>query len=266
MGAGDDFDFRDPTMVCVDHFEAYVAEAEPETVPSGSKLFTQAISMASPAGQIDLTENDGGSGEHLLALNPDCGLSTNVSGAHVYGTLDITVLTAGTYTFKALFSNPPGDYVGLNLFDSIGDPFLAVYSNFDPANPDSGVVGCNDDLNDVGTGPDAVYRADNSIIEGHVPYFSAPFAPGHYTLVLMTWADLSSEDFDNGYAPYEERDFEVGTKSTTFELWGPTGGLALAPAALPATGADQSYGVVALGATALGLLFMLVAWRRRKAA
>jgi hypothetical protein len=261
--AGDEFVLYDTT--CLNSFFVSVYEASPETIPSGSLLSTQVISISSPAPQISLVENDGGSGEHLLAGNEDCGLSTDAGGAHVYGTLDITVTTAGTYTFKGLFTTPAGSYTGLNPFDPIEDPFLAVYSEFDPSNPDSGVVGCNDDLNDVGPGNhDAEYRADNSIIEGHVPYFSADLEPGQYTLVLLTWEDLSTSDFDAGTAPYSETDFAVGTKSTTFELWGPTGGIILGHVALAATGVGTGYGLVGLAAAGLGTVLLLVAVRRRR--
>jgi len=264
--AGDDFVLYDST--CSQQFYATVLEAAPETVPSGSLLFTQDISISSPAPQITVAENDGGSGEHQLAGIAECGLSTDVGGAHVYGTLDFTITTAGTYTFKALSTSPAGSYAGLNPFDPIEDPFLAVYSEFDPVNPDSGVIGCNDDLNDVAPGlHDAEYRGDGTIIEGHVPYFSASFAPGQYTLVLMTWEDLGSSDFDNGFAPFGELDFAVGTKTTTFELWGPDGGIALGHVALAATGAqtgaETGYGFVGLAAAGLGIALVMVARRRR---
>lgn len=262
--AGDEFVLVDTT--CLNSFYVEVVEASPETIPAGSLLATQTISISSPAPQISLVENDGGGGEHQLAGNEDCGLSTDAGGAHVYGTLDITVTTAGTYTFKGLFTTPAGSYAGLNPFDPIEDPFLAVYSAFDPSDPDTGVVGCNDDLNDVGPGNhDAEYRADNSIIEGHVPYFSADLEPGQYTLVLLTWEDLGTSDFEAGTAPYSELDFTVGTKSTTFELWGPTGGITLGHVALAATGVETGYGFAGIAAAGAGLVLLLVARRRRSA-
>ncbi|NDA81409.1 MAG: hypothetical protein EBX92_09930, partial [Actinobacteria bacterium] len=41
-----------------------------------------------------------------------------------------------------------GEYLG-NDTNPIGDSFLALYSSFDPTNPDEGVIGCNDDLNNL---------------------------------------------------------------------------------------------------------------------
>lgn len=264
LSAGDEVEFSDDgNEVCSQIFYAWVYEAAPETVPSGAHLFTQDISIPLGAPQMTLTEDE--DDEHFLGGNEDCGLSTYVHGIHVYGTLDITVTTAGTYTFRGMYSTPAGDYVPINPFDPIGDPMLAVYSSFDPSNPDAGVVGCNDDLNDIGDENDAEYLADGTIIEGHQPWFSAPLSPGNYTLVLMTWEDLSDENLADGFAPYSEEDFVVGPKTTTFELWGPEGGLALGHQ-LAATGLDVTP-IAATGALVLlgGLGVLLVARRRRTA-
>ena len=264
LGAGDEMVFYDDGAdSCSQDFYAWVFEAGPETVPSGSHLFTQTITIPLGASEITVTETE--DDEHVLGGIEDCDLSTEMHGIHVYGTLDVTVTTAGTYTFRGMFSTPLGDYVPLNPFDPIGDPFLAVYSSFDPASPDAGVVGCNDDLNDIGAENDAEYLSDGTIIDGHQPWFSAALAPGNYTLVLMTWEDLSAEDLADGYAPYSEEDFVVGPKSTTFELWGPEGGLALGHQ-LAATGVDVTP-IAATGALVLlsGLGVFLVARRRRAA-
>ncbi|MGX5682721.1 hypothetical protein [Schumannella luteola] len=258
FASGTDIELYSDSGPCTASFYAYVYDAAPETVPSGSHLFTEDITIPLGAPQVTLTEDV--DDEHFLGGDEDCGLSTYVHGIHVYGTLDVTVTTAGTYTFRGMRSTPAGDYVPINAFDPIGDPMLAVYSSFDPANPDAGVVGCNDDLNDIGDENDAEYLSDGTIIEGHQPWFSAALAPGDYTLVLMTWEDLSDENLADGFAPYSELNFAVGAKTTTFELWGPEGGLALGHEVpkLAATGLDATPLVVAgavalfLGAAALG--------------
>jgi LPXTG-motif cell wall-anchored protein len=264
LAAGDEVIFYDDgSDTCSQEFYAWVFEAAPETVPSGSHLFTQEITIPLGAPQVTLTEDE--DGEHFLGGDEDCGLSTEMHGIHVYGTLDVTVTTAGVFTFRGMYSNPLGDYVPINVFDPIGDPFLAVYSSFDPANPDAGVVGCNDDANDVNDENDAEFLSDGTIIDGHQPWFTAALAPGNYTLVLMTWEDLSDEDLANGFAPYNEEDFVVGPKSTTFELWGPEGSLQLGHQ-LAATGVDVTP-IAATGALVLlgGLGVVLVARRRRAA-
>lgn len=47
--------------------------------------------------------------EHLLNGIDTCGLSIEFGGRHVYGTLDVTIVTAGNYTFRSLRTNPVGD-------------------------------------------------------------------------------------------------------------------------------------------------------------
>lgn len=270
LGAGDKFDFFESTNTCTTFFTATVEEAGAETVPPGTLLFTQDITLAETSPEITVAENDGGSGEHLLDGVSTCGLSTDVHGRHVYATLDITVLTGGTYTFRGMASDPAGYYVGLNPYDPMGDPFLAVYSTFDPTNPDADLVGCNDDLNDVGASNDAEYLADGTIIEGHQPFFSAAFTPGQYTLVLMTWEDMSTSDFATGFSQWEDDSFAIGDKTDTFQLWGPVGGLALghvtpAGPALAATGsAVDPIALVGGGIAVLGGLAILIAAGRRR--
>lgn len=265
---GDWLDFWDPSNTCTDYFDAFVVDAGAETVPSGNLLFTQNMSLSSPAQQITVTDNSAGAGDHIFNGDSNCAVSVNVHGMHVYSTLDITVLSPGTFTFRGLSSSPAGYYVGLAPFDPIGDPFLAVYSNFDPANPDTGVVGCNDDLNDIGAQNDAEYLTDGSIIDGHQPYFTASFTPGQYTLVLMTYNDLSAADFAAGVDQYENDTFAIGTKTTSFQIWGPAGSLALgrvgAAPGLAATGTgDLSFVWIGIAGLLAGAVFMLVGYRRR---
>ncbi len=275
VSSGQSLSFYNNVAPCADYMDVYVTDAVAETAPSGQRLFTQTITI--PEGttnELALTDNDPdlGNSEHLLNGLDTCRLSTEIHGLHVYSTLDVTVLKSGTYTFRGLITDPLGYYVGLNPYDPIGDSFLAVYSDFNPAAPDSGVVGCNDDLNDLGDENDAEFTSENVIIEGHEPRFEAELAPGHYTLVLMTWEDLSADNFANGYGPWQDADFTVGAKSNTFELWGPEGGLALghvAFASLAATGSplvDAGVGAGIGGTLAVGGLLVLVLARRRRAA
>jgi len=266
VSVGDNVRFWDPMLSCTDSFDPTIFDAVAETAPAGSRLFTQDITIpADTTNEIVVTNNDPDSSndEHLLNGIDTCGLSTEFGGRHVYGTLDVTIVTAGSYTFRSLSTNPAGDYVGLNPYDPIGDPFLAVYSGFDPANPDSNVVGCNDDLNDIGGQNDAEYTNDGTIIEGHVPRFETALTPGHYTLVLFMWEDMGVADFAAGVSQNEGENFTPGAKSSTFELWGPVGGLALGNVTLAATGVDTSYGLIGVGAGALGFVLLVVSRRRR---
>lgn len=274
VGAGESLEFYDNSGTCGNYFDVDVEEAAAETVPSGALLFTQDISIPVGASQITVDETAGG--EHFLGGLPECGLSTDIHGQHVYGTLNVTVLTTGTFTFRGLISSPAGYYSPLQPYDPIGDPFLAVYQNFDPTQPDTGVVGCNDDLNDVGASNDAELLSDGSILEGHQPYFSTTLTPGNYTLVLATWEDLSTDNLAAGYGPWEDDNFTIGTKSTRFQLWGPLGSLSLSPAvstppaaALAATGTDTEPavlgGTLLLGGLVISVAGLLMRRRHRTA-
>ena len=242
---GQDLSFYDQTNACSDYFDISVELAGPETVPTGQLLSTQDISVPINPGEITVTESE--DDEHFLGGIPTCGISTEVNGKHVYGTLDVTVLTSGDFTFRGLFSNPAGEYQPLQPYDPIGDPFLAVYETFDPAQPDTGVVGCNDDLNDVGASNDAELLSDGSILEGHQPYFSARLERGRYTLVLMTWEDLDAANFALGYGPLAEEPFTVGPKSTNFQLWGPADSLVVGDVIAPAITSPAPSGTASVG-------------------
>lgn len=198
-------------------FTFNVGSVNPETVPSGELLLTDSITL--PANPLELSvgaAND--DGEHLLGGDEACGLAADPA-EHIYATLDITIRTDGTYTFRGIESDPSGGYLPLGEEHPLEDSFLAVYSDFDPNNPDSGVVGCNDDLNDQFSydNEDFVEQLeDGTWMEGHQPYFVADLAAGQYTLVLMTWETMSAADW--------AADWETPA-STTFEMWGPTDGL-----------------------------------------
>jgi hypothetical protein len=264
--SGDFLQFYDNTATCTDTFDIEVIVAQAETVPAGSLLFTQDVSIPASPSEIVVTETSGG--EHFLGGLPTCGLSTAIDGRHVYGTQDVTVTTAGTFTFRGMFSTPGGYYTGVNPYDPIGDPFLAVYTNFNPSQPDVGVIGCNDDLNDLGAFNDAEFLTDGTVIEGHQPYFTAALTPGTYTLVLLTWEDLGTTDFATGYGPFQDANFDIGAKNTRFQLWGPSGALVLGASGLANTGVDAGIGVVGAAFLFGGLLLSggaMIRRRRRQA-
>jgi hypothetical protein len=234
LSVGDSVQFYNTDSSCDASFDVEVATYSAEHVPDGQLLFTRGFTLPLGSNELTVTDNTDGDG-HNLAGNPDCNLSTDVNGQHVYSTLDITITTAGTYTFRGLFSDPTGSYYPpLQAYDPMEDPFLAVYSSFDPAAPDEGVLGCNDDLNDLfgydnGNVAELLTSSGDIVMEGHQPYFTAAFEPGHYTLVLMTWEDMSTTDFDNGWSAWSGLPFVIGAKTTTFQLWGVEGGLVVGP-------------------------------------
>jgi hypothetical protein len=253
----------DSTMVTVE-----VIEYDPAYAITGSLLATHdATITANPSA---FTVTDSGNGGHDLAGNASCTLQANPSGgSHVYGTIDIHITTAGTYTFRSLGSNPPGDLVDpQNAFHPLGDSMLAVYSAFDPAHPDQGVVGCNDDSIDQGAHSWATMTSSGTLIEGSQPWFQAHLQPGNYTLVVTTWEELTPTQWQSGTSVIGGS-FAAGAASNRFELWGPQGGLTIghvasSTAGLANTGIN-SFGVVAvsLGVISLGLIALVL--RRRRA-
>jgi hypothetical protein len=276
--------FEDAGLGCELWVEVTVAG--PETVPAGALLFTRDITIQADPSELVVEPNDpDNEGDHTFGGVDECHVWAGGDGRHVYGTLDITVLLNGTYTFRGMSTSPLQAYVGYYAWDPIGDPFLALYTDFDPANPDDGVIGCNDDLNDVGAENDAEVLDDGTIIEGHLPYFAVDLAPGEYTLVLMTYSELGVDEFRAGshhtYAGEdgpgdpetdEYRSFAIGAKSVAFQLWGPEDGLEIGHAAdaaptLAATGATPIAGLIsALGLSLAGAVLVVSRMRARRAA
>jgi uncharacterized repeat protein (TIGR02543 family) len=133
----------------------------------------------------------------LLGDKPECDL---FYGSHAYETVTITVSQEAPYTFRYVNSNP-------SYFD---DPYLALYSSFNPAAPGANVVGCNDDRNNTEeAGPITDTTPDGQSLAGTFPEFTATLAPGSYTLVMTTWFFSFATDFT-----------EEGVEGS-FELWGP---------------------------------------------
>ena len=200
----------------------------------------------------------------------------------MYDTLEITIVKSGQYTFRGIASDPEGSYLNDGDGHPMEDPFLAVYDSFDPASPDEGVVGCNDDLNDkfgYGDSDMAEELSDGSLMEGHQPYFSARLEPGQYTLVLTTWEKISSSEWVAGTGDYGTWATGIGT--STFQLWGPANSMcighdpACAPGGasttsttsntLPPTGGRAANNMVLPTLILAGGLALLTAVRRRSA-
>lgn len=147
-----------------------------------------------------------------LGGDENCALS---DGAHAYATGTLTVERSGTYSIRVVNTTPLTDSTtawGPDI--PMRDPFLAVYSSFDPANPNANIVGCNDDGSnnrgdEPGDYPD--YGATLSpkyLINGLYPWFSAKLAAGSYTYVLTT------------YSQYGIANWEGGAQAATIEVWG----------------------------------------------
>jgi hypothetical protein len=194
----------------------------PETVPLGTKQLVADATIPATALEMNVGADNTGNGEHLLGTQATCGLAATASSLHVYSTIEIDVAIAGLFTFRGITTNPASSYLSPSNPDfPIADPFLALYSSFDPASPDDGLVGCNDDLNDLFGYNDIEMGeriADQSIVEGHLPYFTATLQPGRYTLLLTTWDEIDAASWLTD---------ALGPESVTFEMWGPEGSLCL---------------------------------------
>ena len=251
-------------------FTIYSDLVLPEHTPSGQLLLTEDATIDAEPLVFDAgADTDGG--DHALAGNPQCYLGVYSGSEHVYGTIEITIAKAGKYTFRNVTTDPVGGYEG-DTYHPIEDPFFALYSSFDPANPDDGVVGCNDDLNDrFGYGAlfadIAEITGAGVFMDGHRPYFSARLEPGTYTLLYTTYEPISLANWLSG----NEGEYAVGAATGTFEMWGPADSICLSsdtacveeqaaannpttvPAEIPATGSSSGTSLwVALMAVVLG--------------
>ncbi len=176
----------------------------------------------------------------LDPANPDNGCQLSNDGAeHVYQTYEFDVSTSGNYTFRFVATNPlDGDifWWGSDSYD-MQDPFLAVYSTFDPSNPSLNVIGCNDDGGNTGI------TTTGYFLDYVYPQFSSTLPAGHYTLVLTTYGDSPVASWVDG------------AQGGTFELWGPPGSFAPVQPELAVTGMsnDQLTSTITVGAIALFL-------------
>lgn len=168
-------------------------------------------------------------GEHFVGGNFDeCDV---VAGMHEYGTLEFHVTEAGEYTFRVVDVDPADPDVDDSAATSYPttDPYLALYSDFDSANPDNNVVGCNDDRDFRS------YNSEDVLLDRQWSEFVADLEPGNYTLVYTSW-----NTFDDWAAETGGLD-----QTVTFEFWGPEGGLTLG--ALAETGTNAVTPLNGLG-------------------
>jgi LPXTG-motif cell wall-anchored protein len=238
-------------------FGATAAHAATVSNPDGVLLKTQVVTIEPGALELDLANSAGwfgsrvlASGEYygILAANDLCNVKNQL---HAYNTVDITVERAGNYTFRIV--DGTGDLLGT-------DPYLAVFKDFNPAEIDPGVIGCNDDQNSTGLGwvsGDTIPGYGAGEYDEHFSWFSVDLIPGNYTVMLTSWAGVPAAEWDT-------------TESSTFEFWGPDCGIVGAQCApvetpaktLAATGVEASSSLLAgLGVLAAGVA--AVAVRRR---
>lgn len=203
-----------------------VTVATPAANPSGSLLATSRVTMPIEIPDFAIGLDELGS-DVLLGDNPDCLLE---AGYHPYQTVPITISDTGEFTFRVIDVTPVDEDLqwGQPYFPS-QDFFLAVYTTFDPADPEAGLVSCNDDrpLDDQSF----VNGGVTYISDDQAPEFIASLAPGQYTLVLTTFRSTSSDEWADGefssWSGVSDTTWQPTAMTALFELWGPTGSLSL---------------------------------------
>ena len=174
----------------------------------------------------------------LNPADPNSGCNVANDGAeHVYQTYSFDVSAAGDYTFRFVQTNPLDGRLfwwGDSSF-AMQDPFLAVYTDFDPANPSANVVGCNDDGGNSGVTSTGYFQ------RSLYSQFSSALPSGHYTLVLTTFGDSPVSSWTDG------------AQGGTFELWGPPGAFQPAQPELPRTGLNVPAWALPVGAGSIVL-------------
>ncbi len=216
--------------VPVNGFDVYLNFIEPYDMPnpSGAKLLdrSQTIPLVTPDFSFGTQENIDNGDELYLGGVESCTINP---GRHIYATEEFTVNTGGDYTFRVTGVSPTSGYL-TGTHDEAGNPMddvlLAIYRNFDPTNPNSGVIGCNDDLRQLVIGghdyDDNHFNLtqQGDYVEGHMPYFGTPLDKGEYTLVFTTWYAYSSADWLSGGSG----DWTPSDGVVYFDVWGPNGG------------------------------------------
>ena len=248
----------------------WVTLLAPEHVPAGVLNVTAPVVIPAVAPELDLSSDSSGTGDHYVGgTDTDCAVS---AGLHVYSTVPVTIDEAGTFTFRAVESDPVSSAVDpYAAFGPVMDPMMALYSSFDPAHPDDGVLGCNDDIATIFTytaGQVAEDLSGGRIMDGVFPYFTADLQPGTYTLVLLTYTNVSADEWVAGDS--NGMTFTPGAESVTFEMWGPQGSVCttactpiILPDVLPPTGADSTSALFAAAAVMFGGALVIGARRRR---
>ncbi len=222
--------------------------------PEGGLLATETTTLSSTPAffetPVDAEVND--AGDALLGGVLECDVEV---GAHPYNTIDFTITEAGTYTFRVVDTDPVEEdmYFGIeSVLSPVGDNFLALYSDFDPADVSAAIVGCNDDADDEGAVAGDLWdeaeleeaaRGQNDanivtstgyILDDQFAWFTTTLEPGEYTLVGTTYST-----FDETTWLTRLSDAETDQASIVFEMWGPEGGLEIGHG-LAATGVEPS--------------------------
>jgi hypothetical protein len=256
--------------------------------PTSTLLATEEITIDLSASEtmvreemIGDPEGDDGNGDIYIAGKEECQVEP---GLHVYETLEFTVTTAGTYDFRAVAVSPIDEDLnwGVDTYPTT-DPFLAVYETFNPALPETGVVGCNDDNDDTGTpaiddawemNPDYDFEGlvteAGDILHDQWPWFRTTLEPGNYTMVYVPFSTMGSADFAAGQYGLTSGDngdtWDPIAQSTTYEMWGPAGGIVFGEELATTGGVEPSFALWAgIGIVGVGVAVAVARRREQRA-
>lgn len=252
--------------------------------PTSTLLATEEVSLELSAPETMLREEmigdtvaDDGSGHIYIDGDESCMLEP---GLHVYTTLEFQVTVAGTYDFRGVAVSPIDEDLnwGVDKYPS-SDPFVALYGTFNPALPETDLVGCNDDqdvsgiteIDDAWNGYEGMVTESGVLVEDQWPWFRTTLEPGNYTLVYLPFSTMGSTDFNLGQfaatSPYNptfnpELVWEPTAQKVTYEMWGPEGGITFGDELAPTGGVNPSFAVWSGLALACVGVSMAVARRR----
>jgi hypothetical protein len=240
-----------------DRFRLRVIPAPLLTNPSGTLGITKDVTLGRD-GVLEFNATGAAvpddDSEIFLGDNELCKME---SGPHAYATISVDILIAGEYSFRLINTNTlTTDLQFWQDSNTMADPFLALYRNFDPIVPSDNVVGCSDDLSDIPGAPiggdSYAYTTESGqLIGGRYPQFvAADLQPGTYTLVYTAFGTLSAAEW------IAEDAQSIGT----FEIWGPEGGFVPLDPGKPLTPAEPLLPATGMNAalwTGIGALFML---------
>lgn len=208
------FYFNEPSYGSNYSAVGFLATPEVED-PSGVLAYSQEGTLEATSSHFDAI---GGGFFHYLNGNTNCRM---VEGSHPYATFDVEITEQGDYTFRFVKSDPiPSLVYSWNPYHPMNDTLLAIYTSFDPANPEANVVDCNDQGAIYPS--QTLYAAQSGdILSWAYPQFSSTLDPAvsaHYTLVMTTY---------NAYNAALWNSYNYGTGTGTYEMWGPQDGFVI---------------------------------------
>jgi hypothetical protein len=254
--------------------------------PNSTLILTDDLTLEIGAPDMMIREEDigddvadDGTGDIYMGGDDACQVEP---GNHVYDAINFDVLIDGTYDFRAVDVLPLDEdmYWMVDKYPA-GDPFIVVYEDFDPNNPEAGIVGCNDDSDDNSDNPtiqalwvenpDSLVTGTGYITDNQWPWFRADLEPGDYTIVYMPFPTISTSNFAAGQhdaSSDSSTTWDPTAMTVTYEFWGPEGGIVLSSDEELATtgGVNPSFALWAgLGIVGVGVAVAVARRREQRA-